>query len=166
MNDNNELKGLGGWLGLVGLGLIISPIRQAIFMYTTYYPMFEEGVFSVLTSVDSEAYHPFWKYYIGGEITFNSLMVLATFVLLYLFFSKHYLFPKFFIFILLINIGFIPLDASLIKVVMPEEEIFDPDTLNTLIRSLICGVVWVPYMLFSKRVKATFTEKKPSIKYG
>lgn len=49
MNDNNELKGLGGWLGLVGLGLIISPIRQAIFMYTTYYPMFEEGIFSVLT---------------------------------------------------------------------------------------------------------------------
>ena len=87
MNDNNELKGLGGWLGLVGLGLIISPIRQAIFMYTTYYPMFEEGVFSVLTSVDSEAYHPFWKYYIWGEITFNSLMVLATFVLLYLLFK-------------------------------------------------------------------------------
>ena len=72
---------------------------------------------------------------------------------------------KFFIFILLINIVFIPLDASLIKVVMPEEEIFDPDTLNTLIRSIICGIVWVPYMLVSKRVKATFIEKKPSIKY-
>ena len=48
---------------------------------------------------------------------------------------------------------------------MPEEEIFDPDTLNTLIRSIICGIVWVPYMLVSKRVKATFIEKKPSIKY-
>ena len=42
---------------------------------------------------------------------------------------------------------------------MPEEEIFDPDTLNNLIRSIICGAVWVPYMLIARRVKATFIEK-------
>ena len=43
--------------------------------------------------------------------------------------------------------------------------IYEGSLLNTLIRSIICGIVWVPYMLVSKRVKATFIEKKPSIKY-
>jgi hypothetical protein len=40
--------------------------------------------------------------------------------------------------------------------VLPGEPVFDPDTVKELMRSLFMVVVWVPYILASKRVKATF----------
>ncbi|MGL1829100.1 UNVERIFIED_CONTAM: DUF2569 family protein [Acinetobacter sp. HSTU-ASm16] len=159
MDDINKLKGLGGWLTLVGFGLIVSPIRLIVTGYQTYYPMFSEGIFNLLTSVDSVYYHPLWKYYILGEITVNTIFVLTSFVLLYLFFTKHYLFPKVFISLCIAMIIFILIDASLIKLILPNEEIFDSDTASELMRSIFYGMIWIPYMMFSKRVKVNFVEK-------
>ncbi|MDP9805013.1 DUF2569 domain-containing protein [Acinetobacter calcoaceticus] len=159
MDDINKLKGLGGWLTLVGFGLIVSPIRLIVTGYQTYYPMFSEGMFNLLTSVDSVYYHPLWKYYILGEIAVNTIFVLISLVLLYLFFRKHYLFPKVFISFCIATIIFILIDASLIKLILPNEEIFDNDTSRELMKSIFYGMIWIPYMLVSKRVKATFVEK-------
>ncbi|CAG69497.1 MULTISPECIES: DUF2569 domain-containing protein [Acinetobacter] len=159
MDDINKLKGLGGWLTLVGFGLIVSPIRLIVTGYQTYYPMFSEGIFNSLTSVDSVYYHPLWIYYILGEITVNTIFVLTSFVLLYLFFKKHYLFPKVFISVCIAMIIFILIDASLIKLILPNEEIFDSDTASELMRSIFYGMIWIPYMMFSKRVKVNFVEK-------
>ncbi|MDQ1210076.1 hypothetical protein QE380_002999 [Acinetobacter baylyi] len=111
MDDINKLKGLGGWLTLVGFGLIVSPIRLIVTGYQTYYPIFSEGIFNSLTSVDSVYYHPLWIYYILGEITVNTIFVLTSFVLLYLFFKKHYLFPKVFISVCIAMIIFILIDG-------------------------------------------------------
>lgn len=121
--------------------------------------MFSEGIFNSLTSVDSVYYHPLWIYYILGEITVNTIFVLTSFVLLYLFFKKHYLFPKVFISVCIAMIIFILIDASLIKLILPNEEIFDSDTASELMRSIFYGMIWIPYMMFSKRVKVNFVEK-------
>ena len=56
----------------------------------------------------------------------------------------------------LFTLAFIVLDAYAIKAVLPHEPVFDPDTLKELGRTLIASLVWIPYMLVSKRVKATF----------
>ncbi|WP_307005536.1 DUF2569 family protein [Acinetobacter baylyi] len=50
-------------------------------------------------------------------------------------------------------------DASLIKLILPNEEIFDSDTASELMRSIFYGMIWIPYMMFSKRVKVNFVEK-------
>lgn len=41
-----------------------------------------------------------------------------------------------------------------------DEAMFDPATLKEFARTLIAAVIWVPYMLISKRVKLTFVEGK------
>ena len=56
MTDNNELKGLGGWLVLVGIGVVISPIRLLVTLVPTYKPIFEGGTWEAITTVGSEAY--------------------------------------------------------------------------------------------------------------
>ena len=82
--------------------------------------------------------------------------------LIYLFFSKHYLFPKFYIGIVAVSLIFIPLDAWLVSFVVPNEPMSDAETMLEFARVLFVGLIWVPYMLISKRVKATFVEKMPN----
>ena len=162
MNENNELKDLGGWLVLVGIGVVISPFRLAYEFGPLYYSIFTDGTFEYLTTTGTEAYHQLWGPLLVFEALYNFLMILACFYLMYLFFSKHHLFPKIYIAIAVVSIVFIPLDAWLGSFVITDEPMFDPDTTKEFARALIAVVIWVPYMLVSKRVKATFVENMPN----
>ena len=161
MTVNNEFKGLSGWLILVGIGVVISPIRLLITLIPTYKPVFEDGVWESLTSPGSEAYTPYFGSLLIGEIAFNSIMIAASILLIYLFFSKHYLFPKVYIAIIAASLIFIPLDAWIVTTIFPNISMFDPETTKEFMRSLITGIIWIPYMLVSKRVRATFVEGAP-----
>lgn len=162
MDDNDkELKGLGGWLILVGIGTVIAPVRILAWAIPTYKPIFEDGTWELLTTVDSPIYHVMWGPMLIGEIAFNAIMVVACIYLIYLYFSKHYLFPKVFIALMVVSLVFIPLDAWLVTFVLPDEPMFDPDTTKEFGRTVIASLIWIPYMLVSKRVKATFVEKRP-----
>lgn len=162
MNDNNELKGLRGWLVLVGIGVVITPISLLVTNILIFQPIFTDGIWDALTTSGSEAYNPLWGPLLIGEIMYNSVMVAVSVYLIYLFFSKSYLFPKFYIGIVIISLIFILFDAWLVSFVLPDEPIFDADTTKEFIRILVGGLIWVPYMLVSKRVKATFVEKMPN----
>lgn len=162
VKENIELKGLGGWLILIGIGAVLSPIRLLISSIQIYHPIFTDGTWEALTTIGSEVYHPLWKPLLLGEIIFNVGMVTVSIYLIYLFFAKHYLFPKFFIGIFAASVIFIPLDAWLISFVAPNEPMFDPETTKEFTRVLVTILIWVPYMLVSKRVKATYVEKMPN----
>lgn len=162
MNENNELKGLGGWLILVGIGVVVAPIRLLAFSIPTFKPIFEDGTWEALTTVGSKAYDPLWAPLLIGEISFNAIMIVATLCLIFLFFSKHYFFPKLYIGIAVVSLIFIPFDAWLVTRIFPSEPMFDPDTTREFMRALIGTLIWVPYMLVSKRVKATFVENRPN----
>jgi len=164
MTDNNELKGLGGWLVLVGIGVVINPITMLAEVVPAYKPIFENGAWEALTTVGSEAYTPYFGSLLIGEIAFSTMMVAASVYLIYLFFSKHYLFPKLYIAIVAASLIFIPLDAWFVTKLFPGEPMFDPETTKEFMRALIGGVIWVPYMLVSKRVQATFVESMPNKK--
>ena len=159
---DNELKGLGGWLILVGIGVVIGPFRLVAEFVPLYYGIFTDGSFQLLTTSGSEFYHPMWWPLLVFETIFNSLMILASCYLIYLYFSKSYIFPKLYIAIVLLSLVFIPLDAWLASFVLPDEPMFDPATTKELARTFFTAVVWVPYMLISKRVKATFVENMPN----
>ncbi|MBV1914398.1 MAG: DUF2569 domain-containing protein [Pseudomonadales bacterium] len=161
MSEEKDLNGLRGWLILVGIGLVYSPIR----LVSTYYPLFSEvfsdGTWEILTTQGTEAYHPLWGPLLMSELIFNGGMVLLCFYLIYLFFTRHRLFPKVYIFMILISFLILPFDAWMVTFVLPDEPMFDPETVKELISAAVSVVIWVPYMLRSKRVKATFVEPVP-----
>lgn len=161
MENNEELKGLSGWLILVGIGVVIGPIRLLATTIPVFQPIFVDGTWEALTTVGSEAYNPLWAPLLIGEIIYNTAMLIALIYMAFLFFTKHYRFPITYILIVVVSLLFIPLDAWLIQFIMPDEPMFDPETTKEFLRVLIGGVIWVPYMLISKRVKATFVEKMP-----
>jgi hypothetical protein len=111
-----------------------------------------------LTTPGTEAYNPLWAPILFGEMAINGGLVLAWIFIAFLFFSKKKPFPKWYIGILLFTLTFILVDALVIKSVLPDEPIFDAETAKTFGRSLVVTLIWVPYMLVSRRVKATFVK--------
>jgi len=156
MNENERLQGLEGWLVLVGIGVVISPLRLVFMLLTLYVPMFTDGTWEALTTVGAEKYHPLWAPLLIGEVVFNTGFILVSCYLAYLFFTKRKFFPLLFIYVVLASVLFIPLDAWVASFVLTDVPIFDPATTMELVRSLVYAIVWIPYMLISKRVKATF----------
>ena len=159
MKDDNEVKGLGGWLILVGIGVVIGPFLLTYEVGPLYYSVFSNGGYEYLTTPGTDAYQPLLGPLLIFEATVNSIQILASFYLIYLFFSKNYLFPKLHIGILMFSVFFIPFDAWLVSYIFPEEPMFDPATTEDFFRSLFAAIIWVPYMLISQRVKATFVKR-------
>ena len=106
-------------------------------------------------------FNPVLSSLLMGEMAYNAIMVLASIYLIYLFFTKSYLFPMLYIAIFSVSLVFIPFDAWLVTIALPDVPMFDSETKREFFRVLAGGMIWVPYMLLSKRVKLTFVENKP-----
>ncbi len=157
--ENGHLQGLGGWLILVIIGLIITPIRLSLFLQSDYFPMFTDGTWQALTTAASPSYHALWGPLIVFEIIGNLAIITLSLVTLYFMFRKSKRTPA--VAITWISVGFIVVIADffladLIPAIanMPT----DFEVVKELIRSSFAVVIWIPYFLFSKRVKATFIE--------
>lgn len=162
-NDSNHLKGLGGWLILVGIGITISPFITSYQLYSLYIPIFQDGSFDMLTNPAYSMYIPNFETLIYIEIAINCIIIVASFYLMYLFYSKNRLFPKLYIALAAFYPVFLLADAWAVNFVMPDVPIFDEETIKQVSRSVIGAVIWIPYMLMSERVKNTFVNPQPSI---
>jgi len=89
----------------------------------------------------------------------NCLFIIAAIVLLVLYFRKSWRFPRLCIGYLVANLAFIVGDAFATSFVMPGGAIFDPATLQQLGTALVGALIWIPYLLVSKRVKSTFVRR-------
>ncbi|MGD8841462.1 MAG: DUF2569 domain-containing protein [Gammaproteobacteria bacterium] len=160
-DQDQKLKGLGGWLILVGFGVVAAPIRMLTQFVPVYMPIFSDGTFGALIDPDSDYYIPYFGAYIVGEIFCNAIILLASIYLIYLFFSKHHLFPRLYILIVAGSLFFILLDAWVGMYFFPGDPFMDEAMARDFGRVLIGALIWIPYMLVSKRVKLTFVEHRP-----
>jgi hypothetical protein len=148
--------GLAGWLILVGLGLIVAPIRIAMYLNETFPPVFRDGIWDLVTTPGPPPYHPLWGTILIGELGINLLFILGAVGLLMLFFVKSARFPKWFIVFMVVNVLFVVLDALATQLVLPDQPVFDAQAKVDLLKQLVASAIWIPYMLLSRRVKNTF----------
>ncbi|OPA87378.1 hypothetical protein BFW88_18805 [Pseudomonas fluorescens] len=163
MQESKHPRGLRGWLILIGIGLVLTVARFSYSVIAVYYPIFTDGSFTALTTPGTHLYNALWAPFLISEALYNSIMGSFSIYLTYLFFTKHYLFPRLYIAALVAWAVFVPLDAWVSSFVLVNEPIFDYDTTKEMIRVLIGVFVWVPYILVSKRVKATFVKHRPVV---
>lgn len=147
---SSEPKGIGGWLVLVAIGLIVSPIRLAYSIIADYLPTINSSEWTTLN-------FPAFKNLFYGELVVNSLFILFAVVLLVLFFTEDRRFPKCIIAFYIANVTFVIVDFAiasyhpLIRLAAnPEGGIME------VVRSVIAAAIWIPYFLVSQRVKNTF----------
>ena len=83
----SELRGLEGWLLIVGLWLFVTPflllktiVENAV--------VFEDGTWGDLTDPGSPVYHPLWAPLLIGDVVLNVLLLAGSVIALWLFFRK------------------------------------------------------------------------------
>ena len=79
---------IGGWLILLGIGLVISPFKVGVTMVKDLWPAFTNGHLELLTTPGSHAYHPLWAPLLIFEVVGNTGTIVMCLVTLWFFFHK------------------------------------------------------------------------------
>lgn len=154
----NELRGIGGWLILVAIGIVITPFQILKDIGEEAAALYANGTYELLTNPESSAYSPFWEPYIRAETFINGITLLASIVLIFIFFAKKRFFPKLYIIFLVVSAVLLVMGTLILKLSFPEIDVFDSETTRAFVRAGVSVGIWVPYLLVSKRVKATFVK--------
>jgi hypothetical protein len=145
--ESKNLNGLAGWLILIGLGILIQPLKDLYGIFSINLPAFA----SIASQSGSSQYSTLYNIAVY-ELINNIIFVIALIYLNILFYQKKKMFPRFFIIYLIGNFVLILIDYLMLSGV-----IASPDA-SSLGIVLLQMIVWIPYFLNSRRVKATFTQ--------
>ncbi|GAA4360552.1 DUF2569 domain-containing protein [Kangiella marina] len=156
-DDPNYLKGLGGWLIVVAIGIVLNPILLSYQLNQELFPLISDGTLAVLSDPSSDYYIEYFAALFYAELALNIALLLAWLSLLFLFFYKHKAFPRIFILVISLVPFIVLLDSVMVNKILPEVSIFNAETIKLLARSIVYAAIWIPYMLMSERVKKTFT---------
>ena len=149
-------QGLGGWLVLLGFGLIISPIMIGSALVELAGAMSTE-TWGALTTFGGTAYHALWAPFLLFELAVNLGQLVFAGLLLVLFFQRRTSVPKFLIGFYLAGAVVQAADVMLSSLI-PSITI-TPGDYGSLARVCIVSLIWSAYLLKSRRVKATFVRR-------
>jgi hypothetical protein len=141
---------------LLAIGLILAPLRVLVFLGKDFAPIFTTKTWSVLTTPGTGAYHPLWGPILMFEGVGNTALIVFSVIVAIYFFQKRRIVPKLMIALLLANVFFVGTDYFVANVIPAVGSQKDVESMTEFARVVIACVIWVPYFLVSKRVKATF----------
>lgn len=149
-------SGIGGWLILPAIGLVVTPILLLLTLVRDLLPALRPEVWQLLTEPASDAYHPTWAAVIIYELLANIGFLVLTLWLGFLFVRKSSRTPTVFISWLFISIAVQTVDLLLTQSIpMVAED--SASSATGIFRGIIQAAIWIPYFLRSERVRNTFT---------
>ena len=151
MDDSKEQPcGLGGWLILVGIGIVLGPVLMAGDIAEAI-----RDTGAIWHMPDVEEVYPMLKTAILAELVAMIAIFAASCYMIVLFFRKKRLFPKWFIALAICEIVLIPVSLLGIGALIGEN-LFDEEMTKIFMKTVARACIWIPYMLYSVRVKNTF----------
>ncbi|RYF24367.1 MAG: DUF3857 domain-containing protein [Flavobacteriales bacterium] len=166
--DIEEIKNapqIGGWLTVVAIGILLTPIFQLVSVFNTGH--FDNVIWKNSNLKDATA-NFYLKALLFGEIIVNTLLVVYSVLIVFLFFNRRKSLPNHYI-IFRILIVVVPILDTIFAYSIYEYAKLDLDQLGlsvsaevlSVLRSLIPSVIWITYFLRSTRVKSTFVFSYP-----
>lgn len=158
MNNETRIKApsIGGWLMCVALGLLISPLIVSYTLIDTITALTRQGVWHALVTKGAETYNPVLAYLCVFEVVWNILLLFGTILTITLFLKKDRRFPAAYIVLLVLPIVVTMVELQILSNSSVGAQLLNKDTGTSLLRSIITAVIWVTYILNSKRVDNTF----------
>jgi hypothetical protein len=149
-------RGIGGWLILPTIGLLIFPGFILFDLVFQQWPVFGEGMWPMLTMPGAPLYHPLWAPLIVGGIGYDLAILAFDVALLFLLFGKSARFPIAFVVFCLVNAVFLVVTGALVWQIPIVAERGSEALVREIAPPVVVAAIWVPYMLVSKRVRNTF----------
>ena len=160
-----EPSGIGGWLLLPAIALIISPLRMIYEFHQTFFDLLRPSVWISLLSTKTPNYSPVLATVLGWEILANLALFTLTIWLAYLFFKKRKLAPAVFILWIVVSAALQLADLMLTSLLGLDAQQSNTRSIIELVKSGIGAAIWVPYFRRSVRVKNTFVHDAPKPDY-
>jgi len=132
--------GIGGWLVLPAIGLIVGPLVTAWFIFVDFKLIdsptaSEPGIYNMLV----------------GEILLNSGVLLFQGYVAIVFFRRKRAAPK-----LMIALYLLGIIVTIVDCLMVASALEQTPNVADAVRPAVQAAIWIPYFLLSRRVKATF----------
>jgi len=139
----------GGWLILPIIGLVLTPFYIIVQIFDTGY--FDRSIWEGFEYADYDNVG-FLKLYLGMELFYNFAFLVFVILTIILLFKKRTSTPKMMMIFYGCNLGIILLESFLLN----QFGIPDPTVVSDIFRAAISTAIWIPYFLYSDRVKRTF----------
>lgn len=149
MPSHKSPLSFGGWLIFPMIGLHLSPLIVASQLIKNRY--FATTSWNNLSTLYPEKHFLIESAY-SFELLFNLGIILFSIFLLILMYQKRTTFPKIYIWFRIVVLAGLLLDSTIIANMFQVEAGY-----TEMARAFFNAAIWIPYMLFSERVKDTFT---------
>lgn len=148
LNEDHDLtvKGIGGWLILVAIGVVINPLILLSTLILDHLPIILDGTLFKLLHTQILLFG-----LMIFEIALNVIFLIYSIIIVFKFFKKSFQFPKLQIILYISNILFLIIDNVLASLIMKNV------TMDMyILRLSLTAIIWSTYLLKSERVKNTF----------
>lgn len=164
-NFENRYSSIGGWLILVGFGLLITPLNYLIIIYNEWNDQKDINYLYYYFHEESEFFSPLKGYFTLFANFFEVLMLVYAVFIVTIFFQKRTSFRHHFVWFKLITIFFLIIQVVIIyrgysdeSSSMDERREMTRKTAS-LVGALLTCCIWAPYVWFSERSRHTFTNE-------
>jgi hypothetical protein len=152
-----SLQGIGGWLLLPALGIVVQPLR-ILKDVAELVPAYAADNWMQLTTVGQTAYHALWGPVLLFELAANLGLLVFSVLLMILFFQRRSSVPRVFLAFqggaLVVGV----LDQMAAGLIPAIEHAASGSGWAQVIRQALALAIWGSYFMTSRRVKATFVK--------
>jgi hypothetical protein len=150
-----NLNGIGGWLILLAIVQVLRPFTYLWGMCVVLPKIITTGSWRALTDPIEPTFNPWWAPTLLFEFLFSIVCFIFCTLLIVLFFTKRAGWPGWFVGLLIVGIAGDVVDYALLRQVPGAAPSIYWFTVSMVVLGLTAAI-WIPYVVLSKRVKATF----------
>lgn len=150
-----RLNGIGGWLILLAIGHVLLPLRFVKPIWNVVSATMDTGSWRALTDPIESSYNAWWAPALLFELCLNIGAFVFAVLLVALFFTKKAAWRRAYaLFLISFLLG------AVIETILIDRIPSATEPILTFVADLapivLAAAIWIPYVSFSKRVKATF----------
>ena len=153
--EKRQPGGIGGWLVVFAIGLALTPMRRLVKMILVFGPIHGE-TWAALTTPGSPDYAGHWRPLLLSEFAADVALLAWPLVVIHLFLTRRRALVPVAIGYMVVSLGVAIADLTAVQLVVGAQAAADRNSVWPIALEFLSACVWIPYLLKSRRVKATF----------